>query len=190
MSEMNESGYQAGSRGHWGQVGVVLLTEYDYYGRLKKLGAEVSAALDLLTTLGFDVMDAEVLLGDGRASSLLNAIGTWQPVGQRLVVYWAGHGKAVEGGRLFLISRDTAKHRQPEAHNAVPAGSVGDLLAGKDASEIVLLRDACGSGGGAEEIVEAFRAKTNSRAYPSGFKPGLAVISSAGQHQFAREGAR
>ena len=178
-----------GDAGPWGQVGVVLLTEYEHYGKLEKLGAKVHAVLDLLAELGFDVMDSDVLIGDGRAFSLLNGLGTWQPASRRLVVYWAGHGKAVEGGRLFLISRETAKRRQPEAHNSVSAASLGDLLAGKDADEIVLLLDACGAGGGAEEIVSAFRAKANSRSYVRGFKPGLAVISSAGSHQFAREGA-
>ena len=173
----------------WGQVGVVLLTEYDHFERLKKLGSEVHSALDLFAELGFDVVDTNVLSSDGRAFSLLSAIGLWQPIGHRLIIYWAGHGKAVEGGRLFLCSRDTANKRQPEAYNAVPAGNLGDLLAGKDVSEIVLLLDACGSGGGAEEIVAAFRAKTDSRAYPGGFKPGLAVISSASRSQFAREGA-
>jgi WD40 repeat protein len=173
----------------WGQVGVVLLTEYDHYGQLKRLADDVRSALDLLAALGFDVMATDSLRGDGRAFSLLNAIGTWQPTGHRLVIYWAGHGKIIEDGRLFLCTRDTFNHRLPEAHNAIPAASLGDLLAGKDSSEIVLLLDACGSGGGAQEIVAAFRAKTNSRAYPSGFKPGLAVISSAGPRQFAREGA-
>jgi WD40 repeat protein len=189
MSEVNESGGDPLRPSPWGHVGVVLLTEYDHYDRLKKLDAEVRAVLGLFGELGFDVTDTDTLKGDGRAFSLLSAMGVWQPSGHRLIVYWAGHGKAIENGRLFLVSRDTVKVRQPEAHNAVPAGSIGDLLAGKAAVEIVLLLDACGSGGGAEEIVEAFRAKTNSRAYSTGFKPGLAVISSAGQHQFAREGA-
>lgn len=173
----------------WGQVGIVLLTEYDQYGNLTKLGTQVQTVLDLFSTIGFDVMDANSLTSDGRASSLLNSIGRWQPTSNRLIIYWAGHGKAVEGGHLFLCSRDTAKNRQPEAHNSVPAGSLGDLLAGKDVNEIVLLLDVCGSGGGAEEVVEAFRAKANSRAYRGGFKPGLAVISSAGRYQFALEGA-
>ena len=170
-------------------MGLVLLTDYEHYGHLKKLGAKVRAVTDLLAESGFEVLDAKALTGDGHAFSLLNGLGTWEPASRRLIVYWAGHGKAVEGGRLFLISKETAKRRQPEAHNSVPAASLGDLLAGKDADEIVLLLDACGAGGGAEEIVSAFRAKANSRSYARGFKPGLAVISSAGSHQFAREGA-
>ena len=174
---------------HWGQVGVVLLTEYEHYGKLRKLRDKAHAALDLLAELGFDVMDSDVLVGDGRAPALLSGLGTWQPSSRRLVIYWAGHGKAVEGGRLFLISKETAKRGLPEAHNSVSAASLGDLLAGKDADEIVLLLDTCGAGGGAEEIVSAFRAKASSRSYVRGFKPGLAVISSAGSHQFAREGA-
>jgi hypothetical protein len=139
MSEANESDGVLSRPAPWGHVGVVLLTEYDHYGRLKKLGTEVRTALDLFAELGFDVTDTDTLLGDGRAFSLLNAIGVWQPSGRRLVVYWAGHGKAIENGRLFLVSRDTANSRQPEVHTAVPAGSIGDLLAGKDANEIVLL---------------------------------------------------
>src|SRR5215469_5328200 len=110
--------------GPWGQVGVVLLTEYEHYGQLRMLGPKVRSALDLLAELGFDVMDTDALIGDGRAFSLLNGIGTWQPASRRLLVYWAGHGKAIEGGRLFLCSRDTAKRRQPEAHNAIPAASL------------------------------------------------------------------
>lgn len=190
MAETNEPGAgQEGSPAAWGQVGVVLLTDYDYYDRLKKLRAEVQAALDLFASLGFAVTDDHVLHRDGRAASLMNAIGTWRPASSRLVIYWAGHGKAVEGGRLFLCSRDTMRIQQPESHNSVPAANLGDLLAGKDVSEIVLLLDTCGAGGGAEEIVSAFRAKADSRSYASGFKPGLAVISSAGRYQFAREGA-
>ncbi|HEU4421462.1 MAG TPA: WD40 repeat domain-containing protein [Pilimelia sp.] len=173
----------------WGQVGVVLLTRYDHLDRLKRLESEVRSALDLLATMGFQIADHDILTADGKAASLQAAIGNWRPPARRLVVYWAGHGKAIEGGRLFLCSRETAKHRQPESYDAVPAGNLGDLLAGKDAQELVLILDACGAGGGAEEIVAAFRAKTESRAYASGFKPGLAVISSAGRKQFAREGA-
>lgn len=63
------------------------------------------------------------------------------------------------------------------------------MLASKDAQEIVLILDACGAGGSAAEILSAFRARSESRAYPAGFKPGLAVISSAGRRQFAHEGA-
>ena len=173
----------------WGQVGVVLLTDYDYYDRLKKLRAEVQAALELFASLGFEVTDDHLLTQDGRAASLVRGIGTWRPASSRLIIYWAGHGKAIEGGRLFLCSRDTMRNQQPEAYNSVPAGNLGDMLAGKDVSEIVLLLDTCGAGGGAEEIVSAFRAKTDSRTYASGFKPGLVVISSAGRNQRAREGA-
>jgi WD40 repeat protein len=172
----------------WGQVGVVLLTEYDHLDQLKRLEPEVRSALDLLGQMGFQVVDREVLTADGRASSLQQAIGGWRPTGRRLVVYWAGHGKAIEN-RLFLCGRDTAKNRQPGPHNAVPAGNLGYLLADKDVHEIVLIVDACGAGGGAEEVVAAFRAMTESRGSADGFKPGLAVISSAGRNQFAREGA-
>ena len=188
MSGSSGSGFSRDS-GAWGQIGLVLITDYDHYGHLKKLGANVRAAVDLLAGLGFEEADTDALIGDGRAFSLLNGLGAWQPGSRRLIVYWAGHGKAVEGDRLFLISKETGRRRQPEAHNSVPAGSLGDLLAGKDADEIVLLLDACGAGGGAAEIVSAFRAKANSRSYVRGFKPGLSVISSAGLHQFAREGA-
>lgn len=190
MSETSESGSRPEkSLAAWGQVGVVLLTEYDHYARLKKLAAEVQSALALFTTLGFDVLDAGTLRGDGRGSSVQKAIGVWQPAGQRLIIYWAGHGKVIDSGALFLCSRDTAGNRLPEAYDSVPASVLGDLLAGKDVSEIVLLLDACGAGGGAAEIVARFRAKVNSRSYLHGFKPGLAVISSAGRYQFAREGA-
>jgi WD40 repeat protein len=190
MPEANEpAAGQEDSPASWGQVGVVLLTDYDYYDRLKKLRAAVQAALDLLASLGFEVTDDHLLTQDGRTDSLVRGIHTWRPASSRLIIYWAGHGKAIEGGRLFLCSRDTMRNQQPDAYNSVPASNLGDLLAGKDVSEIVLLLDTCGAGGGAEEIVSAFRAKADSRTYASGFKPGLVVISSAGRNQQAREGA-
>ncbi|GAA4457797.1 AAA family ATPase [Phytohabitans houttuyneae] len=172
----------------WGQVGVVLLTEYDHLTRLDRLESEVGTALAVLAEMGFDVADREVLTGDGKAFSVLAAVGQWRPAVRRLIVYWAGHGKAV-GTDLFLCSRETPTARQPESHDSIPAGSLGDLLAGKDAQEIVLIVDACGAGGGAAEIVAKFRAKSESRGYAGGFKPGLTVISSAGRRQFAQEGA-
>jgi hypothetical protein len=66
MAGSSGSGF-AGESGAWGQIGLVLITDYDHYGHLKKLGANVIAAVDLLAGLGFEKADTETLTGDGRA---------------------------------------------------------------------------------------------------------------------------
>jgi WD40 repeat protein len=167
----------------WGTLATVVIDRYDALPPLRSLRAAVAEAGEILGRAGFKAVD---LSADGRSRSVVDALAEWRPRARRVVLHWAGHGKAVDNNAFFLLCRDSPAAAEPDWRRAVPAQVLGELLADLRVAETVLLLDVCGAGGAAAEVVNAFRSKVRRHAPPA---PALAVISSAGQHQAARESA-
>ena len=169
----------------WGFAIPIIVASYRNLPNLKKLPLEASEFIHLLRSIGFNALEYN-LGSDTMARSLIDSLRTTQLSTRRAVMYWGGHGKALHGGEFYLCCRDTLRHREPDEHTAVSATTLGRLLADFQVPEIVLLVDACGAGGGAEEITRAFRAKV-ARTSSRTSQPALSVISSACQFQTANE---
>ncbi|MEU8017700.1 WD40 repeat domain-containing protein [Micromonospora parva] len=174
-----------GPEGPWGELVTVIMDRYDALPPLRRIRPEVEEAAAVLARTGF-VRAANDLPRDGLAASVKAAIREWSPNPRRLVVYWAGHGKAVHGGEFFLCCRDTTGP-EPAQETAMSARRLGELLATKDVAEIVVLVDACGAGGAADEIVDGFRRQAERRVAAGGGRPNIAVISSASRFEMAKE---
>jgi WD40 repeat protein len=141
---------------------------------------EVAAALQ---QLGFE-RDGD-LAGDGLSPTVRREFQVWKPRSRRIVLYWAGHGRPEGVDNFYLYCRDTVG--RPATWNAISAQELGEWLADKQVDAIVLVVDACNSGGGAREIFTEFDKRIENRAYPPGSRPRLAVISAAQRHQAAHE---
>jgi hypothetical protein len=168
-------------------LAVVVLDKYDDTGlaELKRIRSEVDQIAELLHQLGF-ARDAEDLVGDGLSSSLRQRLTQWRPDSSRVLLYWAGHGRPVGDGDIWLYGKDTGQ--VPEPFITLTGRQLGQLLARKAVNEVVLILDACQAGVGAHEITNAFQLAVEQREYPKPLPPGLAVISSAGKDQYAQEG--
>jgi len=171
----------------WGDVVTVVIDAYDHLPRLRKLRREASRVHAEFVAAGFTPV-ADDLVADGTARAVIDALREWRPEARRLVVYWGGHGKALTGSGYYLCCRDTPKRTEVDRHTAVSATELGERLAAVGVAEIVLLLDACGSGGGGDEITAAFKAKVSRTPY-AGFRPSLSVISSASHLEKATERA-
>lgn len=169
----------------WGFAIPIIVDIYRDFPNLKKLQSEAGEVVQILESIGFSALDCN-LGSDTVARSLIDSLRATRLTTRRTVVYWGGHGKALQGGEFYLCCKDTSRNREPDEHTAVSAATLGRLLADLQVPEIVLLVDACGAGGGAEEITRAFRAKV-ARASSRTSHPALAVISSACQLQVANE---
>lgn len=169
----------------WGFAIPVIVATYRNLPNLKNLQLEAGKVVHLLQAIGFKALECN-MGSDTMARSLIDSLRTIQLTTRRAVVYWGGHGKALHGGEFYLCRKDTSRHREPDEHTAVSAATLGRLLADFQVPEIVLLVDACGAGGGAEEITRAFRAKV-ARSGSQTSLPALSVISSACQFQTANE---
>jgi hypothetical protein len=166
----------------------VILDEYDD-PNLPNLGAirfGARAVAQLLLDHRF--VDTGVnLVADGRSSSVRMALGAWRPSNRRLLFYWGGHGSALPGdGGIYLYCKETPLG-DPDPANALSGRELGELLAKKRISEIVLIVDVCQAGGGAQEVVGAFKKTLVPRSFAGPLRPSLAVISSAEPGQIAQE---
>jgi WD40 repeat protein len=169
----------------WGFAVPIIVDTYQHLPNLRKLQAEASKVIQMLQSTGFSALEYN-LGSDTAARSLIDSFRAIRLATRRTVVYWGGHGKALHGGEFYLCCKDTSRRREPDEYTAVSGVTLGRLLADLQVPEIVLIVDACGAGGGAEEITRAFRAKVT-RTSSRTLQPALAVISSAGQLQTANE---
>ncbi len=169
----------------WGEMVLVVMDAYDHHPRLRRLRGEAETVGHLLAELGFTRAAVDPA-ADPTARRVVDAFREWRPDCRRLVIYWGGHGRALHGGGYYLYCRDTAKRGEPDQHTAMSAAELGVRIAALGVAETVLLMDACGSGGGALEVVTAFKAAATRGPARRGPR-GLAVISSASSLEQARE---
>jgi WD40 repeat protein len=173
-----------GSHDAFGQASSIVIETYDRYPPLANIRQGAQTVLELLRSVGFEDASPPVS-GSMTFGNVLSGLARWPAHGERLLLYWAGHAEAVDGGGIYLLCRDT--DAQAFAASAISGRALGELLAAKDFTEIVLIVDACHGGGGAQEITAAFRRMVETRSYPNVLRRSLAVISSAGRYQQSRE---
>ncbi|MFJ3720841.1 hypothetical protein [Streptomyces sp. NPDC090057] len=181
------------ARDDWGTVLDIVVDDYasPYLEKLRHLRVQVDALVDLLVTCGFrrhpgrrsrpeDMRHRQLheLLRDLRLPH-----GT-----ERLLVYWAGHGRELQRSGLFLACSDTPLGEEPISEgDAITPRYLGSQLARCGARDIVLVMDACSAGGGAHAAMTAFDdVVTEQQIVP---RPALTVISSASSGQQADEQA-
>lgn len=170
-----------------GELLTVVIEEFCHHPDLLEAGGLVGRAEEALAEGGYARRQPK-LGGRVMAEAAAGLFQAWQTDGRPLVVYWTGHGVQGRNGELLLACTDTPGDPGDETRAVVRASELGALLAGKQVSQIVLLLDACHSGGGSGEVTEAFMAKLNALATERRTRMSLAVISSAWANQKAKEG--
>ncbi|MFI9803334.1 hypothetical protein ACIHEJ_02990 [Streptomyces sp. NPDC052301] len=175
--------------------GIVLDIVVDAYespsmGRLEHLRGQVDAVVDLLVAGGFrrHPGGGRRRPEDLRFRQLHDLFGSLDlPSGtERLLVYWAGHGRQLQNSGFYLLCSDSDDTEISSADAMRPA-YLGEMLARCGAREIVLVMDACSSGGGALEVDEAFTGKIEEKR--SVRPPKLVVVCSAPSGESADERA-
>ncbi len=169
------------------RIVVVVLDSYDHFDSLASMRADVATVTDAWGRAGFAVADVEPL-GAGTLLEIQAWVAKWSPPPARqLIVYWTGHGKQLSEGTFVLLARDTDADRI-DATNTVPIEHLGAALSRFDVDEIVVFVDACDSGGGHRELVDAF-VRGSRRLVRSGGRgrPVIAAIASADYEQYAGE---
>jgi WD40 repeat protein len=174
----------AGSHDAFGLASSIVIETYDRYPSLADIREGAQTVLELLQSVGFENASPPVS-GNMTFGNVLSGLARWPAHGERLLLYWAGHAEAVHGGGIYLLCEDT--NAEAFAASAISGRALGELLAAKDFTEIVLIVDACHGGGGAQEITAAFRRIVEMRSYPNVLRRSLAVISSSGRYQQSRE---
>lgn len=123
-------------------------------------------------------------IGSTATHDVHNWLNGWKPVGPRMLLYWTGHAQAsVDDIALFCGDYEPSKPA-----NKVTGRLLAEVLAQQAAIQIVVILDTCKAGIGVDSITETFRRHVKSRSYPVGREPQLAVLSSAGNQEFARDG--
>jgi hypothetical protein len=169
----------------YGEYAAVVVDTYDdpRLHKLERLRSEVDEVAKLLRAHGFSEEHHD-LLGDGAAFTLRQRLSQWRPASRRLLLYWAGHGEPVGDQDIWLHGRDGG----PTPAVTLTGRDLGRLLADKAVDEAVLIVDACQAGVAAKAITDAFHSVRARKRLPGPLQPSLAVISSAGPGEIAREG--
>ncbi|MFC4063480.1 CHAT domain-containing protein [Actinoplanes subglobosus] len=165
----------------------VVIAKQDFLDELVTAGEQVRAVAEELRRVGFEPTPAPAVR-DGTLAELQGWLKAWSPPRTKtLVLYWTGHGKQLPSAKFMLMASDTDPSWVDPA-TAISVETLGSVLARCDADEIVVLLDACFSGGGYREIVNSFVAQAQNLERPDGRPRGaIAVISSADYHQEAQE---
>ena len=128
--------------------------------------------------------DLPIALGSASINDILAGLRSWVSTANHLIFYWTGHGQLTDG-HLYLMASDSPT--DPDNLTALPVESLGQVLANSAASEILLIIDACSSGGGVREITSAFRSRVEAKGTTRDRFRGLTVITSARRYDHARE---
>ncbi|MEU0741625.1 NACHT domain-containing protein [Streptomyces sp. NPDC006134] len=103
----------------------------------------------------------------------------------RKILYWTGHGEVVNGS-FHLACEDSYEEGEFDPHRAVAAEELVSWLA-EDATDTLLVLDACFSGEAVEEVSEHVK-EARKRARVPDADAGFAVVATAGSRQEAWEG--
>jgi WD40 repeat protein len=182
MQDADESDDKIG----YGDLLPVVVDKYHEYPVLPQIRERTAALLTMLANSDLVRRDHETPAGT-TFTDILALLTNWPVGGRRLLLYWAGHGETQGDGRFYLLCTDSRKNAL--AASAVSGQMLGELLAEAPYQEVVVVVDSCHGGGGSQEIVAAYRKVIERRRYPRGTSRGIAVISSAGRFQHAREAA-
>ncbi|MET8012139.1 hypothetical protein ABZU86_12035 [Streptomyces sp. NPDC005271] len=178
----------------WGTVLDIVVDRYesDRLLDLAHMRAQVGMVAGLLKRGGFGRLPSPPAdVGALRSRELRELIGGLRlPSGtERLLLYWAGHGWTDRPRGLFLLCSDTPYSSEHDSAisqtNAIAPAVLGERLALCGARDIVLIMDACGAGGGAEDAVVAFRNAAAGRRTTD--PPRLVVMGSAAPERVAEE---
>ncbi|MFE5945323.1 AAA family ATPase [Streptomyces sp. NPDC056480] len=163
----------------------VVVDTYESHEELSLVREQVEAIARLLAQAGYELAPSG--LTDTGHSAIQVWSKSWTPSQARqLIVYWTGHGE-LDHGDFYLIASDTPSGR-PLQLTAFSGEWLGVLLGTMDADEVLVIVDACSSGGGYNQIQEGFRTEANASPRAAG-RPALAVITSAGPGENAQEKA-
>ncbi|WP_439655946.1 CHAT domain-containing protein [Lentzea sp. HUAS TT2] len=169
------------------RVVVVLLDSYDQLEPLDSLRANVKTVTDAWHRAGFTSCKPE-FLGNGTLQEIQTWVSKWDPPQARqLLIYWTGHGKQLDDRTFVLLARDTDRDFI-DATNTFSVEHLGAVLSRCEVDEIVVFVDACHSGGGHREIIDAFIRGSRRRVRRVGkARPAIAAIASADYDQYAGE---
>jgi WD40 repeat protein len=103
-----------------------------------------------------------------------------------LVVYIAGHGEVLDGGRHVLLTADTDPHDIPDALSTMRLAD--KMLLGTPLQRLLLLLDTCYSGQGGNQIAAAVLTGME-REWTGSDRPGLVVVTSTQPFEQADTGA-
>jgi WD40 repeat protein/energy-coupling factor transporter ATP-binding protein EcfA2 len=174
--------------------GVVLDIVVDAYdspslGRLRHLRGQVDAVVDLLVAGGFRRHPGNrTRPEDLRHRALQDLLRRPRlPAGtERLLVYWAGHGRQSRSSGFYLLCSDSAlDDGSVTSGDAMTPAYLGEHLALCGARDIVLVMDACSSGGGVRQACDAFSRVVEERQIVP--RPKLAVLCSVTSGERADE---
>ncbi|MEU6106001.1 hypothetical protein [Streptomyces flaveolus] len=179
--------------GERGTVLDIVVDEYESlsFERLSLLRQQVQAVVDLLVAGGFRRHSA----GGRRREDLrhrplrdLFFDLALPPDTERLLVYWAGHGRQLQNSGFYLLCSDSARGAGSiTSGDTITPAYLGEHLALSGARDIVLVMDACSSGGGAGQAADAFSRVVDERQIVP--RPKLVVVSSAVSGEPAEERA-
>lgn len=169
------------------RIVVVLLDSYDHLGSLDSLRANVGAVTQAWSRAGFTLSEPK-FFGAGTLAEMQTWVSKWNPPpGRQLIIYWTGHGKQLDDRTFVLLARDTDGDFV-DTTNTFPIEQLGTALSRCDVDEIVVFVDACHSGGGHREIVDAFIRGSRRRVRSAGRgRPAIAAVASADYDQYAGE---
>ncbi|MEU3662495.1 AAA family ATPase [Streptomyces sp. NPDC032940] len=169
--------------GERGTVLDIVVDEYDAptFERLSLLRRQVHAVVDLLVAGGFHRHPAGGRRRDDLRHRPLRDLFfdlKLPPDTQRLLVYWAGHGRQLQNSGLYLLCSDSGRDAgSVTSGDTITPAYLGEHLALSGARDIVLVMDACSSGSGAGQAADAFSRVVDERHIVP--RPKLVVVSSA-----------
>lgn len=165
----------------------VVLDEYRQLAPLRQARRHLASVTAQLQQIGY-VASSDVPAPAGSRADVQAWMARWTPpAGRQLILYWIGHGQQLGTSACVLLTADTDT-ADPDVTTTIPVGTLGAVLARCDVDEIVVIVDACYSGGGYREVQDAFVQHIRSRSRPEGRpRPALAVITSADYGQVAQE---
>jgi WD40 repeat protein len=159
--------------------------------KLTDLRAQVDAVVELFLTGGFRRYPGHRSRREDLSHRQLHHLFRelqLPPRTERLLVYWAGHGRELQNSGLFLLCSDTVLGPKPiSSGDAITPGYLGSQLAMCGARDIVLVVDACSAGGGAQAVIQAFRGVVAEQQFTH--EPTLTVISAVASGRQADERA-
>ncbi|MFC4376906.1 hypothetical protein ACFO5K_22710 [Nocardia halotolerans] len=170
------------AKGDRGTFAVVVIADYDDPNlNLNSAGKHAELVGAVFRDLGFG---EDCRSGSSSSREIQDWLTDWNPSSRRLLLYWNGHAQS-DGDDIALFCGD---YRSDKPFAKVSGRQLGQVLADREAVEIVVIVDSCKSGVGVDAITAAFKKSVQDRAFAVGYEPGLAVLSSARAGELAREG--
>ncbi|MER8886820.1 WD40 repeat domain-containing protein [Mesorhizobium sp. M0816] len=166
---------------------VIAVSEYADYPLLPEAAGVARRLAESLGQAGYRFRDKPLLEG-GDASSVGLALDDWlrkAEAGATLVLFWTGHGHA-QGDGHYLVCKGSPKAGLSSV-NALPASTIGAMIAQSRAEKILVVFDTCFSGGAAADAAQAFSTIVSTCPPVPGRSRAISVIASAHPLEKAEE---